>query len=55
MICKWCGERIDSGAHVCSHCGKELPPLSECGGFYNIMPEAKLAQVRAPKSGASDV
>ena len=49
MICKWCGEAVEPGQGTCSHCGKELPPLSECGGFYNVMPEARLAQVRAPR------
>ena len=51
MICKWCGEQVEAGASLCAHCGRELPPLSECGGFYNIMPEARLAQVRAPQNG----
>ncbi len=48
MFCKWCGQTVDPAKGKCAACGKELPPLSECGGFYNIMPEAKLAQVRKP-------
>ena len=43
---------MDPAKGKCASCGKELPPLSECGGFYNIMPEAKLAQVRRPAEEA---
>lgn len=40
MICKWCGENTDPSAAKCTHCRRPLPPLSDCGGFYNIMPSA---------------
>lgn len=41
MFCKWCGEPVKTGQVKCSGCGRELPPLSECGGFYNLVPEAR--------------
>lgn len=41
MFCKWCGEPVKSGQIKCPECGRELPPLSECGGFYNLVPEAR--------------
>lgn len=40
MICKWCGATADVTKGTCPSCGKELPPLSDCGGFYDIVPEA---------------
>lgn len=40
MICKWCGTAVDPAARSCSNCGHEIPPLSDCGGFYNIVPQA---------------
>lgn len=40
MICKWCGAPVDVTRGKCSACGRELPPLSDCGGFYNIVPGA---------------
>ena len=43
MICKWCGATVDVTKGKCSVCGKELPPLSDCGGFYNVAPKAAQA------------
>lgn len=40
MICKWCGATADVTKGICTSCGKELPPLSDCGGFYDIVPDA---------------
>ncbi len=49
MICKWCGEAVDPSKGFCGKCGRELPPMSECGGFYQVMPSARLAQQQTPK------
>lgn len=40
MICKWCGESLDAGVRACPACGREQPQLSDCGGFYSVVPEA---------------
>lgn len=40
MLCKWCGERITSAEKVCGRCGRKIPALSDCGGFYDLSPEA---------------
>ncbi|MBE6932908.1 MAG: hypothetical protein E7464_05980 [Ruminococcaceae bacterium] len=39
MFCKWCGETVKEGEKRCPKCLRELPPLSECGGFYNLYKE----------------
>lgn len=36
MFCKWCGEKIDPAERECAACGREIPPLSDCGGFYGL-------------------
>lgn len=36
MFCKWCGETVKEGEKRCPKCLRELPALSECGGFYNL-------------------
>lgn len=41
MICKWCGAKIREKDRSCPRCGQELPPLSECGGFYDLVPGAR--------------
>lgn len=38
MICKWCGKPVNPGQKNCPACGREVPPLSECGGFHNVVP-----------------
>lgn len=38
MICKWCGAKIDLKKRKCPSCGREVPPVSDCGGFYDIVP-----------------
>lgn len=41
MFCKWCGGTIASSDTKCKRCGKEVPALSDCGGFYDLVPNAK--------------
>lgn len=41
MFCKWCGGNIASSDTKCKRCGKEVPALSDCGGFYDLVPNAK--------------
>ncbi len=36
MICKWCGSMIDVRQSACPVCGRDNPPLSDCGGIYNL-------------------
>ena len=40
MICKWCGNSIPASATKCKRCGKAVPTMSDCGGFYDLMPNA---------------
>lgn len=37
MFCKWCGYKLVSSDTKCKRCGKELPALSDCGGFYDLV------------------
>lgn len=39
MFCKWCGEELRNPGEFCQKCGHEAPVLSDCGGFYNLVPE----------------
>ena len=41
MFCKWCGGNLASSDTKCKRCGKEVPALSDCGGFYDLVPNAK--------------
>ena len=41
MICKWCGANVAVTDAKCARCGRELPALSDCGGFYDLVPKAK--------------
>lgn len=36
MFCKWCGNNIQLTDKKCPSCGRETPPMSDCGGFYNL-------------------
>lgn len=36
MFCKWCGKTIQTTDTNCPNCGRQTPPLSDCGGFYNL-------------------
>ncbi len=40
MFCKWCGGNLASSDTKCKRCGKEVPVLSDCGGFYDLVPNA---------------
>lgn len=41
MFCKWCGGTVAPSEATCKRCGRELPALSDCGGFYDLVPSAK--------------
>ncbi len=47
MFCKWCGQNVDLKNGVCPSCGKQQPPMTDCGGFYNLVPGAKAAETPA--------
>ena len=47
MFCKWCGKTIRITDVNCPNCGRETPPMSDCGGFYNL----KTPDVVIPKGG----
>lgn len=56
MICKWCGAEIQRSEKRCSRCGKENAPLSDCGGFYDLVPQAApAAGGRGKKDGSAVV
>lgn len=48
MFCKWCGGTLTPSDVKCSRCGKAVPPLSDCGGFYDLMPTAESRKEAAP-------
>lgn len=55
MFCKWCGNTIKTTDKKCSSCGRETPPLSDCGGFYDLKRPwegAALPSDSAPATGA---
>ncbi len=59
MICKWCAATVTPGDQVCPRCKRELPSLTDCGGFTNITrgltPPAPLAAApAAPAAQKSD-
>ncbi len=41
MFCKWCGQTLASGELKCRRCGKEIPPMSDCGGFFDLIALSK--------------
>lgn len=45
MFCKWCGADYPTGANKCKRCGKEVPAMSDCGGFYDLVPKAAIPPV----------
>lgn len=49
MFCKWCGGNIASSDTKCKRCGKEVPALSDCGGFYDLVPSAKKTSNTQPE------
>ena len=36
MFCKWCGNSIQLTDKKCPACGRETPPMSDCGGLYDL-------------------
>lgn len=52
MFCKWCGGNIASSDTKCKRCGKEVPALSDCGGFYDLVPSAKKPSNAQPEPDA---
>lgn len=36
MFCKWCGADLSPRAARCTQCGREVPPKSDCGGFFDL-------------------
>lgn len=48
MFCKWCGGNIASSDSKCRRCGREVPALSDCGGFYDLVPNAGKPPVVQP-------
>ncbi len=57
MFCKWCGGNLTSADTKCKRCGREVAARSDCGGFYELVPDEKPAQpvvvAAAPKAKAS--
>lgn len=54
MICKWCGGKLASSDIKCARCGREVPALSDCGGFYDLVPGAKSGVRTAPVPAAPE-
>lgn len=40
MICKWCGAAVSALDEACQRCKRPLPAMSDCGGFYDLVPNA---------------
>ncbi len=59
MFCKWCGATISESSTRCKRCGRDVPALSDCGGFYDLFPNAPKGVQETPSfkvqspSGAS--
>lgn len=50
MFCKWCGADLPNSATKCTRCGKDVPAMSDCGGFYDLVPNAKRRTAEGPVS-----
>ena len=48
MICKWCGAKVEPGRKTCGRCGGQNLPLSDCGGFYDLVPNAPRGERTVP-------
>ena len=55
MFCKWCGADLPIAATKCARCGKEVPAMSDCGGFYDLVSDPKKRPVVAPVPAAPKV
>lgn len=55
MFCKWCGGNLGSSDIKCARCGREVPARSDCGGFYDLVPEAKKRTQTQPARAAAPV
>lgn len=52
MLCKWCGAKLPDHATKCKRCGKDIPAISDCGGFYDLVPSANKLAARGPVQDA---
>ena len=43
MICNWCGAVLDGKIESCAECGRKVPPMSDCGGFYHLFRQPQSA------------
>lgn len=50
MFCKWCGADLPNTANKCTRCGKDIPAMSDCGGFFDLVPNAKRHSTEVPVS-----
>lgn len=50
MFCKWCGADLSNSATKCTRCGQDVPAMSDCGGFYDLVPNAKRRTAEGPVS-----
>ncbi len=48
MFCKWCGKTIRETDATCPNCGRVTPPMSDCGGFYNLVTPDAAPRKRPP-------
>lgn len=48
MFCKWCGGKLTPSDTSCKRCGKEVPALSDCGGFYDLVSNEKKNAEKTP-------
>ncbi len=59
MFCKWCGATISESSTRCKRCGRNVPAMSDCGGFYDLISTAPKGVQETPSftiqspSGAS--
>lgn len=49
MFCKWCGNNLQPTDITCPSCGRETPPMSDCGGFYDLKHCNRTAPIPAPE------
>lgn len=48
MFCKWCGNTISPTDSSCPVCGRQTPPMADCGGYYNLNYSAPVEPAPAP-------